>query len=89
MFHRIVGADHSPPVEGWQPMHFVIHVFSSHVEVLHSVTPIDLLAQSVVLSDGVVFCVPTIFTLANRLRHIIIKTTCNALSLQNSNRLRH
>ena len=35
-------------------MHFVIHVFSNHVEVLHSVTPIDLLAQSAVLSDGVV-----------------------------------
>ena len=47
-------------------MHFVIYAFSSHVEVLHSVTPIDLLAQSAVLSDGVVFCVPTIFILANR-----------------------
>ena len=52
-----VGADHSPPVEGWQPMHFVIHVFSNNVEVLHSVTPIDLLAQSAVLSDGVVVVV--------------------------------
>ncbi len=41
-------------------MHFVIYAFSNHAEVLHSVTPIDLLVQSVVLSDGVVFCVPTI-----------------------------
>ncbi len=35
-------------------MHFVIHVFSNHVEALHSVTPIDLPAQSAVLSDEVV-----------------------------------
>ena len=35
-------------------MHFVIHAFSNHVEVLHNVTPIDLPAQSAVLSDGVV-----------------------------------
>ncbi len=35
-------------------MHFVIHVFSNHFEVLHDVTPIDLLDQSAVLSDGVV-----------------------------------
>ncbi len=35
-------------------MHFVMHAFNNHAEVLHSVTPIDLLAQSVVLSDGVV-----------------------------------
>ena len=34
-------------------MHFVIHVFSNHAEVLNSVTPIDLLDQSAVLSDGV------------------------------------
>ncbi len=40
-------------------MHFVMHAFSN-VEVLHNVTPIDLLVQSAVLSDGVVFCVPTI-----------------------------
>ena len=38
-------------------MHFVILMFSNHVEVLHSVTPIDLLAQSAVLSDGVVVAV--------------------------------
>ncbi len=38
-------------------MHFVIHVFSNHAEVLHSVTPIDLLAQSAALSDGVVAAV--------------------------------
>ena len=43
-------------------MPFVMHAFNNHVEVLQNVTPIDLLAQSVVLSDGVVFCVPTIFT---------------------------
>ena len=30
-------------------MHFAIHAFSSHVEVLNKVTPIDLLAQSAVL----------------------------------------
>ncbi len=35
-------------------MHFVMYAFSNHVGVLHNVTPIDLLAQSVVLSDGVV-----------------------------------
>ena len=48
-----------PPVEGWS-MHFVMYAFSNHVEVLHNVTPIDLLVQSAVLSDGVVFCTPTI-----------------------------
>ena len=48
-----VGADHSPPLEGWS-MHFVMYTFSNHVGVLHNVTPIDLLAQSAVLSDGVV-----------------------------------
>ncbi len=41
-------------------MHFVMHAFNNHVKVLHEVTPIDLLVQSAVLSDGVVFCVPTI-----------------------------
>ncbi len=41
-------------------MYFVIHAFSNHAEVLHSVTPIDLLVQSAAISDGVVFCVPTI-----------------------------
>ena len=35
-------------------MHFVMHAFNNHVKVLHSVTPIDLLAQSAILSDGVV-----------------------------------
>ena len=35
-------------------MHFVMHAFSNHVEVLHNVTPIDLLVQVAVLSDGVV-----------------------------------
>ena len=35
-------------------MHFVMHAFNNHVEVLHNVTPIDLLVQSAVLSDGVV-----------------------------------
>ena len=35
-------------------MHFAMHAFNNHAEVLHSVTPIDLLAQSAVLSDGVV-----------------------------------
>ncbi len=39
---------HSPPLEGW-PMHFAMHAFSSHVEVLNKVTPIDLLVQSAVL----------------------------------------
>ncbi len=38
-------------------MHFVIHGFSNHFEVLHDVTPIDLLDQSAVLSDGVVVVV--------------------------------
>ncbi len=35
-------------------MHFVMYAFSNHVGVLQNVTPIDLLAQSAVLSDGVV-----------------------------------
>ena len=30
-------------------MHFAMHAFSSHVEVLNKVTPIDLLVQSAVL----------------------------------------
>ena len=38
--------------------------------------------------DGVVFCVPTIFTLTNRLRHQIMQTTRNASSLH-VYRLRH
>ncbi len=38
-------------------MHFVMYAFSNHIAVLHSVTPIDLLAQSAVLSDGVVVLV--------------------------------
>ena len=36
-------------------MHFVMYAFSNHAVVLHNVTPIDLPAQSVVLSDGVAF----------------------------------
>ena len=35
-------------------MHFVIYASSNHGKGLHNVTPIDLLAQSAVLSDGVV-----------------------------------
>ena len=35
-------------------MHFVMHASSNHVEVLHNGTPLDLLAQVAVLSDGVV-----------------------------------
>ena len=35
-------------------MHFVIYAFSNHVGVLNTVTPIDLLVQSAVLSDRVV-----------------------------------
>ncbi len=38
---------------GGRPMHFVMHAFNNHVKVLHDVTPIDLLVQSAVLSDGV------------------------------------
>ena len=30
-------------------MHFVMHAFSSHIEVLNEVMPIDLLVQSAVL----------------------------------------
>ena len=36
-------------------MHFVMYAFSNHAVVLHNVTPLDLLAQVAVLSDGVVF----------------------------------
>ena len=35
-------------------MHFVMSVFSNYAVVLHNVTPIDLLDQLAVLSDGVV-----------------------------------
>ena len=35
-------------------MHFVMHAFCNHAEVLHNVTPIVLLQQTAVLSDGVV-----------------------------------
>ena len=35
-------------------MHFVMYAFSNHAVVLHNVTPIDLPAQSAVLSDEVV-----------------------------------
>ena len=35
-------------------MHFVMYAFNNHVKVLQNVTPIDLLAQLAVLSDGVV-----------------------------------
>ena len=35
-------------------MHFVMSAFSNHAGVLHNVTPIDLLAQLAILSDGVV-----------------------------------
>ena len=38
-------------------MHFVMHSFNNHVEVPYNVTPIDLLAQSAVLSDRVVVVV--------------------------------
>ena len=38
-------------------MHFVMHAFNNHVEVLHNVTPFVLLQQMAVLSDGVVVVV--------------------------------
>ena len=47
---------------GVRRKHFVMYAFDNHVKVLDNVSPIDLLVQSAVLSDGVVFCVPTIFT---------------------------
>ena len=39
---------------GGRHKHFVMHALSNHVKVLDNVTPIDLLVQSVVLSDRVV-----------------------------------
>ena len=42
---------------GGRPMHFVMYAFSNHAMVLHNVTPIDLLAQSAIPSDGVVVVV--------------------------------
>ncbi len=39
---------------GGRLVDFVMYAFSNHVGVLHNVTPIDLLVQSAVLSDGVV-----------------------------------
>ena len=44
-------------------MHFVMHAFNNHVKVLHNVTPLAQLEQVAVLSDGVVFCVPTKLTI--------------------------
>ena len=44
---------------GGRLMLFVMYAFSNHAVVLHNVTPIDLPAQSVILSDGVVFYVST------------------------------
>ena len=38
-------------------MNFVMYAFNNHVKVLRNVTPIDLLAQSEVLSDGVIVVV--------------------------------
>ena len=57
-------------------MHFVIHAFSNHVGVLYNVTPIDLLAQSAVLSDGVV--VACLYKPA--MRHQIMITICRVLA---------
>ena len=42
------------PWRGVKPIHFVMHGFNNHVGVLHNVTPVDLLVQTAVLSDGVV-----------------------------------
>ena len=47
-------------------MHFVMYASSNHVVVLHNVTPIDLPAQSAVLSDGVV--VKGLHKVSNRLK---------------------
>ncbi len=58
-----MGTVHSPPVEGW-PMHFAMHAFSSHAEVLNKVTPIDLLVQSAVLFSltGWLLRISTVYT---------------------------
>ena len=40
---------------GGRPVHFVMYAFSNHAVVLHNVTPIDLPAQSAVLSDGAAY----------------------------------
>ncbi len=48
MYPRTAGTVHSPPSEGW-PMHFAMHAFSSHVEILNEVTPIEPVGQSVAL----------------------------------------
>ena len=39
-------------------MHFIMYALSNHAGVLQNVMPIDLLVQSVVLFDGVVFSYP-------------------------------
>ena len=43
-----------------------MNAFSNHVGVLHNVTPFVPLQQTAVLSDGVVFCVLTQFTITGR-----------------------
>ena len=61
-------------------MHFAMHAFSSHVEVLNEVTPIDLLVQSAVLfsltgwSPGAVEKVSSACN-RNRLRREYLQTT--------------
>ena len=42
---------------GGRHKHFVMRAFNNHVKVLDNVTPIDLLVQSAVLSDGVVYII--------------------------------
>ena len=53
-FMKMVGRTIPFLWRGVKPVHFAMHAFSNHVEVLHNVTPIDLPVQSAVLSDGVV-----------------------------------
>ncbi len=58
-------------------MHFVMHAFNNHVEVPHDVTPIDLLDQSAVLSDGVVVVVlhkVTPFVLLQQTAVLLVQT---------------
>ena len=51
-------------------MHFAMHAFSNHVQVLHNVTPIDLLVQSAVL-----------FSLTGWLSKCLYKVRCRYIPL--------
>ncbi len=58
-------------------MHFAMHAFSSHVEVLNEVTPIDLLVQSAVLFSLTGWS-PGSCTMSRRLTYGLNRQLCSA-----------